>query len=286
MLGRWGGLVAAMVLMVCGSARAADEGPPTPLSFGFMPYLNAEHLIEKYTPLAEYLSEVLGRPVRITVARDYAEHIRLTGEDKLDISFLGGSPYVVIGDTYGRKPLLARYAFDGQPTFRSVILVAADSPIEDLAALNGQRMAFGSIKSTLSTQVPLFMLMRAGVRLTDLADHKHLRNHENVIFGVEFGDFEAGAVAEEVFQEHHDRHIRALAYSPEVSTHVFVARATMDEDLREAISEALTGLTDDPRAAAVLGAISARLTGFVPAADTDYDLHREILGTVLPVLEP
>ena len=286
MPGRWGGLVAAMLLTLCGPVCAADERTPAPLTLGFMPYLNAEHLIEKYTPLADYLSEALDRPVRISVARNYDEHIRLTGEDKLDVSFLGGSPYVVIGDTYGRKPLLARYAFDGQPTFRAVILVAADSPIERLADVSGKRMAFGNVNSTLSTQVPLFMLMRAGVRLADLADHKHLRNHENVVFGVEFGDFDAGAVAEEVFQENRDRHIRALAYSPAVSTHVFVARTTLDRDLREAISEALTGLSDHPSGTTVLGTISARLTGFVPASDGDYDPHREILGTVLPVLEP
>jgi len=275
-----------MVMSLCGSALAADEEARAPLSLGFMPYLNAEHLIEKYTPLADYLSETLGRPVRVTVARDYAEHIRLTGEDKLDISFLGGSPYVVIGETYGRKPLLARYEFDGTPTFRSVIVVAADSPVQDLADLSGKRMAFGNVNSTLSTQVPLFMLMRAGVRLEDLADHKHLRNHENVIFGVEFGDFDAGAVAEEVFQENQDRHIRALSFSPRVSTHVFVARSTLDEDLQAAISDALTTVTAHPEAAAVLGAISTRLTGFVSVTDADYDLHREILETVLPVLEP
>ncbi|MBB4266455.1 phosphate/phosphite/phosphonate ABC transporter substrate-binding protein [Roseospira visakhapatnamensis] len=281
------GLVSAMLLMGLAPAMAADEGePPAPLSLGFMPYLNAEHLIEKYTPLARYLSEALGRPVRVTVASNYAEHIRLTGEDQLDISFLGGSPYVVIGDTYGRKPLLARYEFDGQATFRSVILVAADSPVEDLADLSGKRVAFGNINSTLSTQVPVFMLMRAGVRLEDLADYKHLRNHENVVLGVAFGDFDAGAVAEEVFRESGDAAVRVLAYSPALSTHVFVTRATLAPELRAAITEAMTALRDHPDGPAVLGAISDRLTGFVPATDTDYDLHREILSEVLPVLDP
>lgn len=270
------------------AAGAADDAAATPLTLGFMPYLNAELLIEKYTPLAQYLTEKLGRPVQITVARNYAEHIRKTGDDEIDISFLGGSPYVVIGDEYGLKPLLARYEFDGVPTFRAVIFVARNSPLTALSELSGKRVAFGSAQSTLSTQVPVYMLMQAGVQLDALADYTHLRNHSNVILGVEFGDFDAGAVAEEVFKENLEqgKKIRALAYSPQLSTHVFVTRATMDEALCDQISRALLGLKDDPRGAAVLQAIAHNLTGFVPVADGDYDLHREILGQVLPILEP
>ncbi len=278
-------LLVAMLCISSFSTQAAGASP-RPLSMGFMPYLNAEHLIEKYSPLAEYLTRRLKRPVEITVAKDYAEHLRLTGEDKLDISFLGGSPYVVIGDQYGKKPLLVRYEFEGRPTFRAVIFVAEESPLQSLQELAGKRVAFGSKKSTLSTQVPLHMLMQAGVGLNELGAHEHLRNHENVVLGVEFGDFEAGAVAEEVFREQSKKHaIRALAYSQPLSTHVFVTRKDMPAALREKIRSALMDLKQEKGGAAVLGAIGAKLTSFVPVQDGDYDTHREILSVVLPVLE-
>lgn len=276
-------IMAALLLLVANAPARADD--PRPLTLGFMPYLSAEHLIEKYTPLADYLSDELGRPVRITVARDYQEHIRRTGEDGLDISFLGGSPYVVITNRYGPKPLLARYEFNGKTTFRSVILVEKNSPFQTLSDLAGRRFAFGNRNSTLSTQVPLYMLMRAGVRLENLSSYTHLRNHENVILGVRFGDFDAGAVTEEVFRENTDTTIRALAYSPALSTHVFVTRATMDPDLRQRIARALMAVRDHPRGPEVLTAISETLTGFAPVKDSDYDLLRDILADVLPVLE-
>ena len=266
------------------SASAADDQKP--LSLGFMPYLNAELLVEKYTPLASYLSDKLGREVKIQVAKNYADHITATGEDQLDISFLGGSPYVVIADQYGLKPLLTRYEFDGKPTFRAVIFVYKDSPLKDLSQLKGKTMAFGSPKSTLSTQVPLYMLMQSGVGLDQLADFKHLRNHSNVVLGVEIGDFDAGAVAEEVFNEHKSHPIRVLAHSPDLSTHVFVARSDMDEALKSRIAQALQDLKTAPSGREILGAIGPTLTGFVPAQDSDYDLHRTILKDVLPVLEP
>ncbi len=281
-----------LLTALCGPAAAVAEETPAsgaeaaPLTLGFMPYLNAEHLIEKYTPLAQYLGAALQRPVRITVAKDYAEHIRRTGEDRLDISFLGGSPYVVIGDRYRTpKPLLARYAFEGSPVFRSVVFAARDSPLQSLAELRGRRMAFGNINSTLSTQVPLYMLMQAGVGLDDLGASVHLRNHENVVLGVVFGDFDAGAVAEEVFEENQHQPIRLLAASPGLSTHVFVTRSDLPPSLQARIRQALLALDPaDPPQRAVLQAISPKLTGFVPVQDADYDLHRAILSRVLPVL--
>ncbi|MEG3617155.1 phosphate/phosphite/phosphonate ABC transporter substrate-binding protein [Magnetovibrio sp. PR-2] len=264
--------------------NAADTKKP--LSLGFMPYLNAELLVEKYTPLASYLSTKLGRDVNIQVAKNYGDHIAATGEDQLDISFLGGSPYVVIAEKYGVKPLLARYEFDGKPTFRAVIFVYKDSPLKDLAALKGKTMAFGSAKSTLSTQVPLYMLMQAGAGLDQLASYKHLRNHSNVVLGVEIGDFDAGAVAEEVFNEHKANPVRVLAYSPDLSTHVFVTRANMEANLKTKIAKALQDLKTEPEGKEILAAIGPTLTGFVPVQDSDYDLHRTILKEVLPVLEP
>ncbi len=251
------------------------------LTLGFMPYLSSSALLQKYTPLAEYLSKELGRDVKIVIAKDYESHIVNSGKDRLDISFLGGSPYVLITDKYGPKPLLVRYEFKGKPTFRSVIITAQRSPLTSLKELRGKRFAFGNTNSTLSTQVPLFMLLQAGVELKDLKAYLHMRNHENVVYGTLFGDFDAGAVAEEVFLEKRSEGLKALAYSPRLSTHLFTTASTMPKPLRQKIRRALLKL-DDPK---VLQAISANLTGFVPVKDSYYDYHRAMLQTVLPILE-
>lgn len=276
-----------IILLALGLTLAFSAGAQErPLVIGFMPYLNVEDLIRKYSPLAGHLSRELGREVEIRVARNYAEHIRLVGEDRIDIAFLGGSPYVVIGEEYGNKPLLVRYEFEGKPTFTSVIFVRTNDQAQRLADLRGRKMAFGNANSTLSSQVPLYMLMEAGVMPEDLARYAHLRNHENVLLGVEFGDFDAGAVAEEVFREKRGDRLRVLARSPEISTHVFVTRADMPERQRASIRRALLDLRrGDGEGERVLGAISDKLTGFVAVEDGDYDLLRTILDRVLPVLQ-
>lgn len=267
----------SMVLLLTSLFASQNEK----ITLGFMPYLSSKVLYEKYTPLAQYLSQKLNKDVEIVIARNYAQHLKNTGEDKIDISFLGGSPYVVVCDEYGKKPLLVRYEFNNKPTFNAVIFTAKDSKIKSLKDLKGKSIAFGSSKSTLSTQVPLFMLMENSINLEDLSSFKHLRNHENVIYGVKYGDFDAGAAAGEIFTEKKHEGVKALEFSKELSTHVFVTRTNMDKKLHEDIKKALLELDDKK----ILQSISSNLTKFVKVKDSDYDYHRVILNKVLPVLE-
>ena len=264
---------------------SAQDKASSKLTLGFMPYLSSDILLNKYTPLATYLSQELNIKVEIIIAKDYATHIEYTGNNKLDISFLGGSPYVVIDEKYGQKPLLARYEFSNKPTFHSVIFVNKNSKLKTLSELKGKKVAFGNKNSTLSTQVPLYMLMNDDVYLKDLATHKHLRNHENVIYGVIYGEFDAGAVAQEVFREKESEGIKILKVSPEVSTHVFVTRSNMDKELQIKIKKALLKLKTMPNGNKVLKSISKNLTGFVDAIDEDYDYHRDMLKSVLQQLK-
>lgn len=276
-------LVLALTVFICSQAYA-DHNKRTSLTMGFMPYLASQQLIRKYQPLADYLSGEIGVDVEIVVAKDYATHLKNTGEDRLDISFLGGSPYVVITEKYGSKPLLARYEFNHRPHFRSVIFTTENSGLEEISDLKGKSVVYGSKKSTLSTQVPFFMLMQAGLSEDDYVS-EFLNNHENVILSVLLGDFDAGAAAEEIFEEHKSKGLRAIAYSPYLSTHVFAASAELDPVLQDKIKKALLGLKDKVNGKEILTSVSPILTGFVDVRDSDYNLLRGILEQVLPVLE-
>jgi phosphonate transport system substrate-binding protein len=125
------------------------------------------------------------------------------------------------------------------------------------------------------------MLIEAGIGLDDLSSYKYLRNHENAIYGVIYGDFDAGAASGEIFTEKKYEGIKALEFSKELSTHVFVTRANMSQELYEKIKKALLELSDKE----ILQSISGNLTGFTTVKDSDYDYHRQILNKVLPVLE-
>ena len=132
----------------------------------------------------------------------------------------------------------------------------------------------------MSSVIPRYMLHEEGVGLGQLAGYRFIYNHENVALGVLTGDFDAGAVKEEVFERYRARGLKAIAYSPEVSEHVFVARQSLDPDLVEALREAMLELRSKDPSGRIRGSIKEDMTGVVPAQDSDYDTLRFILAEV------
>ncbi len=257
-----------------GSAVAA---PPETLTLAVHPYLPVKEVQSRFAPLADFLARSLGQPVTIRVGRDYEEHIETVGRDLVDLAFMGPAPYVKLVANFGRKPLLARLEVNGRPQLRGVIVTRGDSPVRALTDLKARRFAFGDPDSTMSHVVPQYMLLKAGVPPKELGHHQFLGAHKNVALAVLAGDFDAGAVKEEVYRELAPRGLRALATTPPVSEHLFVARATLPPERVAAVRRALLGLRDAPGGAAILDRLHKGATGLVPAADSDYDNLREIL---------
>lgn len=277
-LTRFSGALALFLSFVVGAGGAWSGEPP--LRLGFLPYIAPSALIERYTPLSDYLGREMGREARIVIAKNYEEHIWNIRDGKVDIAFLGAATYVKLVEKNGPQRLLARYQMNGQPTFHGIIIVPGDSRLTTLSQLRGKRMAFGDPRSTLSHLVPRAMLLQAGVDVRDLKKHKFLGSHDNVVMGVMMGRYDAGGIAEEVFVEHKDRGIRALAASTPLSTHVFIAAPEMPEADAARVKSLLEALSSHSEGRRIIQSVGAPVTGFESTRDSDYDGMREVMKTL------
>jgi phosphonate transport system substrate-binding protein len=270
-------------LLICGLTvlitflAAGPVGAGKPLVLQVHPYLPAAEIITRFTPLAEYLSRSIGRPVVVRISVDYRQHIDLIGKDKADIAFMGPASYVSMADLYGNKPLLARLEIDGKPTFKGAIIVSRGSSLRSLSQLKGKRFAFGDPNSTMSHLVPRYMLWKAGVDIKDLAGHTFLKNHHNVVLGVLVGKFDAGAVKSEVFFEYEQRGLRVLEWSPEFSEHLFITSSVLPKETVLEIGNALYRLRDSEEGRKILKGVNEQATGMVSVKGSDYDNLRTIL---------
>lgn len=262
------------VLFVFSMPKAALSGERLILSVH--PFLPAVELVKRFTPLAEYLSSKIGQPVILKITKDYNEAIEHAGTDASDITYLGPASYVIMTERYGRKPLLARQSVGGKPTFKGAIIVRHESPTKTLADLKGKKFAFGDENSTMSYIVPLSMLAGAGVGIEDLPDHAHMDNHNNVALGVLIGDYDAGAVKEEVFYDYEERGLRVVAWTPEISDHLFVASSRLSKEKITMLREAMSGLKESEDGRIVMTSIRPGISAMVPVADKDYDSLRNI----------
>ena len=241
------------------------------------PYLPDAELIEKYQPLADYLSKKVGHPIEVGIGKDYQDHIDSIGQNEVDIAFMGPAPYVLLVERYGKKPLLCRLQSGGTPFFRGMIVTRKDSQIKTLADLKGHRFAFGDPNSTLSTLVPQFMLLENGVQLSELKNIGYLRNHDNVALGVLAGDFDAGGVKEEVYYRYKDRGLVVLATTPLIAEEAFVARSDLPSEIFAKLQSALFRLNDSDEGRKILQSYKNSIAEIAPATDSDYDSLREIL---------
>jgi len=264
--------VLAAVLMP-GAVQAAGDR----LVVGVHPYLPATRLELMYAPLTAYLSSVAEKAVALNVAKDYGEHITMIGEDRLDVALLDPASYVDMVDRYGHKPLLARFEVARVPTFYGVIIVADQSPIQVLKHLKGKRFAFADRQSATGHLIPRFMFGKAGVSLEDFSEYVYMSNHENVALGVLFGDYDAGAVKQDVYDKYENRGLRILAVTPPVSEHLFVASGALPAAEVDALRDGLQRLKNDTVGGTIMRAMKPTLTALVPVVDEDYDNLRTIL---------
>lgn len=280
---RWLRIAAIMVAVAAGVEfkpfpfpAAAQESKP--LVLAVHPYLPALEIERRFAPLARHLEAATGRRFQISVSSDYSAHIKRVGTHSVDIAYLGPAPYVTLVKTYGREfPLLARQETNGTPAFHGHIVVAETSDLETLADVRGRSFAFGDPQSTMSHLVPYYMLLEAGVKLDDLTRHPFLGGHRNVALGVLSGDFAAGAVKEDIYEEYRARGLRSIAVSPPIPDHPFVATRVLPADLRDKIRASLLALGADPAKRGILTSIQPDLTRFISAEDSDYDILRRVI---------
>jgi phosphonate transport system substrate-binding protein len=271
-------LVAGMLPAALADARAGDAVGPLVLEIH--PYLPADEVVRRFTPLADLAARALGRPVTIAVAPDYDAHVRRIADGDVDIAYLGPAAYVGLRAGNATPRLLARQAIDGRPVFHGYVVARVDSAVTSLADLAGRSVAFGDERSTMSHVVPYAMMLEAGVHKRDLARFAFVGSHKNVALGVLAGAFDAGGVKEEVYHAYKDHGLKVVAKSPPVSEHLFVATRRLDPETAEAARRFLLSLHEDPAGRRALRAIKTTISALLPVTDADYDPLRRMMGLV------
>ena len=109
-----------------------------PIIFGILPFISAEQLVIRFSPIARYLSDELGTNVRIETAPNFAEFARRTNQDRrYDILFTAPHFYPPAHSKAGYR-LIA--GVDSQGMW-AVIVAPRKSNIFKLEDLRGKRLA-------------------------------------------------------------------------------------------------------------------------------------------------
>jgi len=261
-------------------ACAQTPLPARPLVLAVHPYLAASEIERRFAPLAAFIGRTLGQNVVVRVGSSYVEHIGEIGHDQVDLAFMGPASYVDMINRYGSKPLLARFEVGRQPDLHGVIVVAETSPLRTIADLRGRRFAFGDPESTMSHVVPAYLMMTNGVPLSALGGYRFLGSHQNVALAILAGDYDAGALQREVYDQYAAKGLRVLAELPSTPDHLFVTRADFPAAALTTLRVALLALDRTPEGARILAELHPGLTRLISASESDYRALRDMVRAV------
>ena len=275
-------LLLSLWLIACG-----DAGKPTKvLRVGFVPFEDAQQVMQNAQPIVEILRRQLGMEVQPFVAADYTGVVEALRVNKLDIAFLTPASYVLAKNEANVKVVL-KSERKGIPFLYAAIITRADSGIKTLDDLRGKSFAFGDSLSTTGNIIPRRMFKERGIDpVRDFKQVLYSGGHDATVLAVLNRKVDAGATyanspdsndtawmrylknSEDV------KKIRAIAFSEPIPADNLVVSASLDEAVAKKIEAIFVELSRDPEGKKMLRDLY-QIDGFVPATDKDYDSVRQ-----------
>lgn len=250
---------------------------------GVFPRRNAKVTIKLFKPLAEYLSQQLGRKVQLVTKKNFAQFWRGVKDKKFDIVHYNQYHYLVSHKKFGYDVILKNEEF-GRSTLAGALVVRKDSKINSIQDLKGKRIAFGgSHKAMISYIVPRYLLLQAGLKHSDY-EEVFANNPPNAVFSTFYKQSDAAGASNIVFNldivnKNIDvSQLKYLAVSKELAQLPWAIKKSMNEKLRDKIKSLMLKLNDSDQGRRILA--NAKLTGLVEAKDAEYNEVRKIVKAI------
>jgi phosphonate transport system substrate-binding protein len=275
----------ALVLVAGGPrAGAAAEG----LHLVLTPSQKPTDLLATGEEFGKVLGGLVGLPVRVTVASDYAAVIEALRNRTADLAFVHPGGYV-LASREAKAMIVAKNLWHGKSSFTSRIYVRRNSGVAALEDLRGKTIAFIDPASSSGYIYPMVLLIERG--LVKNRDPKTF--FREVVFA---GSHDAGMRAllnghvdalasfdmarEQYLTDPAERErIVYVAETPSIPEAGIAARGGLDPAVFAKVRAALLQIRA-PAHAALLKRLY-EIDGFAPADDRDYDPVRaaiELLG--------
>ncbi len=249
-----------LVALLSGVATSMGGNPlPESIVVALKPDKNPDQMLKEREALAQSLSKILGRPVRVIVPLSATVIIEGLANGSIDLGWLSATDMVHARKADAAELLLVG-EIDGRRDYSSLWLCLKEKPYESLEQLRGKPIAFASPTSTSGHLIPRLDLKKRGLIAKEPVE---FFGEGNVWFGTGYmsgvervlsGEAEAAAVSDYVFEK--DKHmtpeqknrLRILSRQGPVPTHTLAVSARLDQAAREKLRDALLEFTSaDPK---------------------------------------
>lgn len=272
---------AALVFLAAAPAFAA------PLTLELARTANQAEAANAAKLLAPYLSQALGREVKINIAADYDELTANLAAGRTDLAWVPPLPFVRAQLKNGSVKPIAKVNRGGALYYRSVLFVkGGEGAPKTLADLKGKKVGWVDRHSTSGYTFPSLLFVRDGLEpKTFFAEQKFLSEHAAVCRAVLEGKVDVGAtfanepVAGQALKLDGCRGAAAddklaslvvIAQTEPISNDVIAAKADLSPADFKAVHDALMKMRESKEGQKVLKEVF-QAEGFDPAQDKDFE---------------
>jgi phosphonate transport system substrate-binding protein len=269
-------------VLAAGCAQEKTSPKPTagtrkPLLIGLIPEQNIFKQLERYEPLAAYLSEKTGTRVTLKILPRYGniiDNFKLAG---MDGAFFGSFTYALAHAKLGVEVVARPLALDNTSTYHGLIFVRKDSGIKTWRDMKGKRFAFVDKATTAGYLLPMKYFHENGISdwKKYLLEGYFAGTHEDAIYDVLKKKADVGAAKNTIFSRlaktdpSITKDLVVLGKSPDVPENALAFRKDIDASLRSRMREVLLNMHQDPEGKNVLEQFGARR--FIETTNQDYN---------------
>ena len=259
-----------------------------PLNMAFVPSADSQKVLASGQPLADLLTAATNLNFKVSVPTSYIPVVEAMGAGQVDVGWLSPFAYVLAHDKNGTQVLLASVR-QGSKTYRSQIIVRADSGINSIEQLRGKKFAFVDPASASGFLFPNALLANMGLDYkTFFSDTLFAGGHDKVVIAVYNKQVDGGATfgnsidtgppgdartlvtstLADVMQV-----VKPIATTDPIPNDTVSVRSGLDQSMVKLISDGLLYVQSTPEGQKALRDLY-QIDGLAPAADTDYNTIR------------
>jgi phosphonate transport system substrate-binding protein len=154
------------IVLAASLLLAALGGPPThaqsSLHLALTPSQKPTDLMVAGEAFGAALGKLVGVPIRVTVASDYAAVVEALRNRTADLAFVHPAGYV-LANREAKAMIVAKDQWHGNTSYTSRIYVRKESGLKTLEELRGKTIAFVDPSSTSGYVYPMVMLIEKGL---------------------------------------------------------------------------------------------------------------------------
>ena len=178
---------------------------PSTIVFTYTPVEDPAVYENIFKPFTTYLAKCLDKKVVFYQVQSNAAEIEAMRSGRLHVGGFSTGPTAFAVNLAGAVPFAVKGAEKEFQGYNLIVVVKASSPYQKLSDLKGKKVAHTSPSSNSGHLAPMSLFPAQG--LTPDKDYKIIFSgkHDQSVMGVNSGDYDAGAVASDVFHRMGER---------------------------------------------------------------------------------